>query len=56
MTTDSGAIFFVVLLQLRTAKTNAFNSLEHGKPSGITINYALHLFTLPRFWALILFV
>ncbi|EPU3837264.1 MFS transporter [Providencia stuartii] len=56
MATLSGAIFLVILLKLKTAKPNAFNSLEHGKPSGITLDDALQLFTLPRFWALILFV
>lgn len=52
----SGGCFFVILLRLKTAKANAFNDLEHGKPSNITINDALQLFVLPRFWALILFV
>lgn len=56
MATISGGIFLIILLRLKTAKTNAFNSLEHGKPSGITIGDALQLFALPRFWALILFV
>ncbi|MCW2254274.1 OHS family lactose permease-like MFS transporter [Providencia alcalifaciens] len=56
MATISGIIFLVILLGLKTDKTNAFNSLEYGKPSAITINDALHLFSLPRFWGLILFV
>ncbi len=32
------------------------NSLEHGKPSTITVKDALQLFVQPQFWALILFV
>lgn len=56
MATISGIIFLAILLRLKTEKTNAFNSLEYGRPSAITINDALHLFSLPRFWALILFV
>ncbi len=56
MATISGVIFLIILLRLKTAKTDAYNSLEHGNPSGITISDALQLFSLPRFWALILFV
>ncbi len=40
----------------KTDKPDAFNQLEHGKPSALTINDALNLLSLPRFWALILFV
>ena len=56
MATISGVIFLVILLRLKTAKTDAYNSLEHGSPSAITLGDALQLFALPRFWALILFV
>ncbi|EKT56412.1 MFS transporter [Providencia sneebia] len=56
MASISGIIFLAILLQLKTSKMNAFNHLEHGNPSAITIHDALHLFTLPRFWALVLFV
>lgn len=56
MATVSGLIFLVVLLRLKTANADAYNSLEHGNPSAITVSDALQLFALPRFWALILFV
>lgn len=49
-------IFLILLALLKTDKPDAFNQLEHGKPSALTINDALNLLSLPRFWALILFV
>ncbi|MEX6039867.1 oligosaccharide MFS transporter, partial [Providencia hangzhouensis] len=56
MATVSGLLFLVILLKLKTANTDAYNSLEHGKPSTITVKDALQLFVQPQFWALILFV
>ncbi|HGN1705927.1 TPA: MFS transporter [Providencia rettgeri] len=56
MATISGVIFLIILLNLKTANADAYNSLEHGNPSAITVSDALQLFALPRFWALILFV
>lgn len=56
MATISGLIFLAILLNLKTANADAYNSLEHGKPSAITVGDALQLLALPRFWALILFV
>ncbi|MEQ5284601.1 MFS transporter [Providencia huaxiensis] len=56
MATVSGLLFLVILLKLKTVNTDAYNSLEHGKPSVITVKDALQLFVQPQFWALILFV
>ena len=56
MASVSGLIFLAILLRLKTGKTNAFNNLEYGSPAAITVKDALQLLTLPRFWALILFV
>lgn len=56
MAAVSGLLFLVILLKLKTANTDAYNSLEHGKPSTITVKDALQLFVQPQFWALILFV
>ncbi|GAB1440743.1 hypothetical protein MASR2M36_35280 [Providencia sp.] len=33
MATVSGVIFLVILLNLKTANADAYNSLEHGNPS-----------------------
>ncbi len=56
MASIAGVIFLILLALLKTDKPDAFNQLEHGKPSALTINDALNLLSLPRFWALILFV
>ncbi|MEX9926848.1 MFS transporter [Providencia rettgeri] len=56
MATVSGLLFLVILLNLKTANADAYNSLEHGKPSAITVKDALQLFVQPHFLALILFV
>ncbi|WP_272679891.1 MFS transporter [Providencia sp. PROV032] len=56
MATVSGLLFLVILLRLKTVNTEAYNRLEHGKPSAITVKDALQLFVQPQFWALILFV
>ncbi|OAT22516.1 lactose permease [Proteus myxofaciens ATCC 19692] len=56
MASISGVIFLILLTLLKTNKSDAFNQLEHGKTSEITIKDALNLLSLPRFWALILFV
>lgn len=56
MASISGVVFLILLALLKTGKSDAFNQLEHGKTSGITVKDALNLLSLPRFWALILFV
>lgn len=56
MASISGIIFLIFLTLLKTNKSDAFNQLEHGKTSEITIKDALNLLSLPQFWALILFV
>ncbi|WP_109372873.1 MFS transporter [Proteus genomosp. 6] len=56
MASVSGVVFLILLTLLKTDKSDAFNQLEHGKTSAITIKDALNLLSLPRFWALILFV
>lgn len=56
MASVSGVVFLILLALLKTDKSDAFNQLEHGKTSGITVKDALNLLSLPRFWALILFV
>ncbi|EEG83696.1 oligosaccharide:H+ symporter [Proteus penneri ATCC 35198] len=56
MASISGVVFLILLALLKTDKSDAFNQLEHGKTSAITIKDALNLLSLPRFWALILFV
>ena len=56
MATVSGVLFLIILLNLKSANADAYNNLEHGNSSAITLRDALQLFALPRFWALILFV
>ncbi|OAT47090.1 lactose permease [Proteus hauseri ATCC 700826] len=56
MASISGVVFLILLTLLKTGKSDAFNQLEHGKTSAITVKDALNLLSLPRFWALILFV
>lgn len=56
MASISGVVFLILLTLLKTGKSDALNQLEHGKSSAITVKDALSLLSLPRFWALILFV
>lgn len=56
MASIAGTIFFILLALLKSGKPDAYNQLEHGKTSAITIKDILSLLALPHFWALILFM
>lgn len=60
LSTGAGLIFLLLLLQLRTGKYSLSLADEHPsdgrKQNGVSLKQALGLATLPRFWALALFV
>ena len=52
----SALIFITLLWWMKDVQTNAFNQLEYGKTSSLSLSDALSLLKLPRFWALVVFV
>ncbi|KAA8995616.1 MFS transporter [Affinibrenneria salicis] len=56
LATLSGGLFLLCLSLVRIVKDNAMNQLQFGNPDKITLNDALGLLRLQRFWALVIFV
>lgn len=52
----SALIFISLLWWMKDIQTNALNELEYGKTSSLSLQDALSLLKLPRFWALVVFV